>query len=431
MLPIALAVLLIIGGVAWYLSEHHSSSTPRSTPTSTPSAPPNSSVPSPANAFNVVTYGADPSGRADSTLAIRRAVAAALTKGGNQTVYFPAGTYLLNDGSGAITEDGVKVDVPINGANGSVINILGAGENVTKVIDEVGVTNPAYPGLRRGDTAFVFKKMNGFYFSGLTVDAATYTSGDTLDVYGSDSTIENSDFLGANETNPHLDENTFDIRVLSPKPNSCNLNSSAPGYTGDTYATGNTVKNVSVSGEGFGYNDDLDFSCQHNGTLSNIVDTGWGTAIYIDENVTVNGYIFRPGPRKRTYPGYVITDSRDITINDFTTSGNGGVISVDRLLTNHKIYLNYPSSDIVINGERMTTPGFVLQINDASDVAINNSTLTGMALTPLTSISDVTLTNSSAGPVTCSPRAGSVRNALFSDSGTPAAPITGLHGISC
>jgi hypothetical protein len=127
----------------------------------------------------------------------------------------------------------------------------------------------------------------------------------------------------------------------------------------------------------------------------------------------------------------VITDSRDITINDFTTSGNGGVISVDRLLTNHKIYLNYPSSDIVINGERMTTPGFVLQINDASDVAINNSTLTGMALTPLTSISDLTLTNSSAGPVTCSPRAGSVRNALFSDSGTPAAPITGLHGISC
>ena len=361
-------------------------------------------------------------------------MAAALAKGGNQTVYFPAGTYLLNDGSGAIEDTGVKVDVPINGSKGSVVNILGAGENVTKVVDAVGVTNPAYRGLERGDSAFVFNHMNGFYFSGLTVDAATYTSGDTLDVYGSDSTIEDSDFMGANETNPHLDTDTFDIRILSPKPKSCNLNSSAPGYTGDTYATGNTVKNVSVSGEGFGYNDDLDFSCQHDGTLSNILDTGWGTAIYIDENVTVNGYTFRPGPRKPNYPGYVITDSRDITINDFTTSGQGGVISVDRLLTDHHIYLNYPCSDIVINGERMTasgTLGYVLQINDASDITIIDSTLTGIALTPLTSISDVTLTKSSVGPVVCDPQSGPVRNELFSDSGSPSGSISELHGLSC
>lgn len=60
-----------------------------------PTTPPQ---PRPANAFYVTNYGADPSGRLDSTAAIQAAITAAQAAGPNNTVYFPAGIYTEDSG---------------------------------------------------------------------------------------------------------------------------------------------------------------------------------------------------------------------------------------------------------------------------------------------------------------------------------------------
>jgi hypothetical protein len=97
----------------------------------------------------------------DATAGIQAAISAAQAAGGNQTVYFPAGTYILNNdtvpaSSTGTTSEGPNVLTIFNingdgsgvGAN-SVINLLGAGNNCangpapncTEVIDALGVSN--------------------------------------------------------------------------------------------------------------------------------------------------------------------------------------------------------------------------------------------------------------------------------------------------
>jgi Pectate lyase superfamily protein len=346
---------------------------PSSGAAKTPTTPP------PANAFLVTTYGADPTGKRDSDPAIKTAIAAAEAKGGNQTVYFPAGTYILND------PDNMYTDLVINGS----VNVLGAGQSVTKVIEEVGNAKTVngrpgpYPHLQRGEDVFTFGyRAHNFYFSGLTVDAQTYNAGDALQNRGNYGIIENSTFLGSingpgtaglpGQTETKLD--TFDIRIA----NFCNQSPTNPNYVGraDHHSTGNVVRNVTlISAGGVGGNDDLDFTCEEHGSISNVTDTGWGTALYLDTDVTVNNYKFSPGSdtaNRNYFAGWFVTDGHSITISDFTTTGNGG-----------KIYSpNYPSSEITINNEMMKTPGYVLDISDATAVTINGGYIQKLQLTP-------------------------------------------------
>jgi hypothetical protein len=204
--------------------------------------------------FNVVTYGADGSGVRDSTLGIRSAIAAAEATPGISTVYFPAGTYLLND------NDGAKVDFKIIGPN--TVDVLGAGRLRTKIIEEVGTV--AYPGISNPKAVFVFEQTTGNVFSGLTVDAQTYNAGDPVQDYGNDTTIEHATLLGAHNAN------AFALRVTAV----CNQQPGSPQY--GVHHSGNVVHDIILSGEGTGGNADLDFSCQWNGRVSNITDTGWG-----------------------------------------------------------------------------------------------------------------------------------------------------------
>jgi Pectate lyase superfamily protein len=336
-------------------------------------------TPPPKNAFLVTAYGADPTGKRDSDHAIKMAIASAEAKGGNQTVYFPAGTYILND------PDHTYTDLLINGS----INILGAGQAVTKVIEEVGNAKTVngrrgpYPDLQRGEDVFTFGNgAHNFYFSGLTVDARTYNAGDALQNHGDRGTIENSTFLGSingpgtaglpDQIETKLD--TFDLRVTS----FCNQSPSNPNYVGraNHHGSGNVVRNVTlISAGGVGGNDDLDFTCQEDGAISNITDTGWGTALYLDTDVTVDNYKFFPGSdtaNRQYFAGWFVTDGHGITITNFTTTGNGG-----------KIYSpNYPSSNITINNEVMKTSGYALDIGDVTAVTINGGYIQNLELAP-------------------------------------------------
>jgi parallel beta-helix repeat protein len=74
--------------------------------------------------FNVLDYGADPTGSADSTSAIQAAINAA--QNGVSTVYFPAGTYK--------TSSSLNVTRPLS--------IVGAGSNCTNIKPTSAITGP-------------------------------------------------------------------------------------------------------------------------------------------------------------------------------------------------------------------------------------------------------------------------------------------------
>ena len=338
----------------------------------------------------VTSYGADPSGARDSTLAIRQAIGAAEAKGGWQTVYFPPGTYLLDD------HDGAAADFDLQGAT---VNILGAGHTYVKLVEKVGTD--AYPALKRGKNVFVFSKMNDFYIDGLTIDSQTYNVGDTIDDYGNSSTIQDIAALGARHgSGAAVDSaNVFDLRVLAV----CNANPSNALY--DVYHSGNVVNDVILSGRGGGGNDDLDISCQHDDTISNIVDTGWGMALYIDQGVTVHNYSFTPAGTNPDFRGWFITASSDITIDGFTTTGEGGRISSPA----------HPSSAITIEDEHMETPGYSMVIGDSNGVVIRNSSLQQLVVAPTEKVQGLTVLNTSVASVSCK------AHALISD----------LSGVSC
>jgi Pectate lyase superfamily protein len=381
-------VVALISVGAWYAlkgSNHATATSPASSSTfGAPKTRPAHAVstrptPPPAGAFLVTSYGADPTGRRDSDQAIKMAIAAAEAKGGNQTVYFPAGTYILND------PDHLYTDLVINGS----VNILGAGQSLTKVIEEVGNAKMVngkpgpYPTLQRGEDVFTFGySAHNFYFSGLTVDAQTYNAGDALQNRGSYGIIENSTFLGSINgpgsaglpDQPLTKLDTFDIRIA----NYCNQSPTNPNYVGlaNHHSTGNIVRDVTlISAGGVGGNDDLDFTCQEDGSISNITDTGWGTALYLDTNVTVDNYNFFPGSdtaNRHYFAGWFVTDGHNITISNFTSTGNGGEIYSP----------NYPSSDITINNDVMKTPGYELDIGDATGVTINGGYIQKLLLAP-------------------------------------------------
>ncbi|HLB75972.1 MAG TPA: glycosyl hydrolase family 28-related protein, partial [Candidatus Dormibacteraeota bacterium] len=126
----------------------------------------NAFIAPPAHAFIVTTYGADATGQHDATAAIQKTIQAAEAAGSHNTVYFPAGTYLLN------RKDGQSVDFAISGDHAP--NLLGAGRDFTKIVEKVGTV--AYPGLANPKTVFTLTKLSGTRFRGLTVDTQTYNA---------------------------------------------------------------------------------------------------------------------------------------------------------------------------------------------------------------------------------------------------------------
>jgi hypothetical protein len=253
--------------------------------------------------------------------------------------------------------------------------------------------------------------MNNFYFSGLTVESQTYNAGDTLIDFGNDTTVENDNFEGTTIANQTTNPNVFDMRVINvcgPVPTT--NEGALAGYDTSHFSYGNTVNNVTVSGDGSGGADDLDFSCERDGTVSNITDDGWGTALYEDYNTTVTGYHFTPGFRNPDYPGFYITDSSGITINNFTSSGEGGIIAGGTIQGSDQTTFN-----TTIKNEKMTGSGFKLTVNDSDNTTINDSLLGNIGLYAPVGINGLRLSSTTSGAVTCS----------------NAENITDLTGLAC
>ena len=233
----------------------------------------------------------------------------------------------------------------------------------------------------------MFSQTDGFYLEGLTIDSQTYNAGDTIDDHGSDSTVQDVIALGARHGSgtPVDPANVFDVRVSAD----CNPSPSSPLY--GVYHSGNVVNDVVVDGQGIGGNNDLDISCQRNDLISNVVDTGHGLGLYIDQDVTVDNDSFTPGGPNPGFRGWDITASSNITIDGFTTTGEGGRINSP----------SYPSSDITIENELMETPGQSIVIGDSRGVSIDDSTLQHMVIDPTDTLQGLTVESTPVATVSC------------------------------
>jgi hypothetical protein len=150
-------------------------------------------VPGTPDWVNVTTYGADPTGAADSTTAFENAISAVATAGGG-VIYLPAGTYTI---SSTLTCTTVPAYFVGDGAWATTISFAGTGD-CFRVYD--------------GSTYGSRKKFGGG-FVGITIDgtkagagSAGLHVGDLLQ-YELDLTVQN--FSGAGSIGVHLDNNYY------------------------------------------------------------------------------------------------------------------------------------------------------------------------------------------------------------------------------
>lgn len=109
----------------------------------------------------------------------------------------------------------------------------------------------------------------------------------------------------------------FGIRFVGPQP--C--------YT--DLRTGDVITGVNATTTGKGGFASVDVDCQNGATLSNITIHGGILSLYQDQNVTLNGETFTPGPGAVTcaVPWFVTGPSQNISIDNVTSAGGAGKIT--------------------------------------------------------------------------------------------------------
>lgn len=357
----------------------------RTTPQSTPSYPTSSAI------FNVESYGADPTGKRDSTVAIQEAIAAAETKPGSE-VYFPPGRFILDQPSHKLFT--FVIDKPIA--------IVGAGINQTTIINEVGKKTP---GVKLSRDMFAIEVApgqqtgggSGSVITNMTLDSATYDAGTDIMDFANHTTLSNLKVLAAKSTNTY-NYNSFGIRVIAI----CN-----PSTASYIYRVDNVIHNVTIIGQGYAGTTELDLSCQVGTTASNINITGNGIDVFYSHNDAVSHAHLVGGADGSThFYTWVITGSFDIDLAHITTNGIGGVIAPDVKLVSHNIN---------ISNETMLNKSAYLYIGDSRNVTISRSALGGIAVLPRDSVSGLHVKYTTYSSVRCK----------------PSVVISGLSGLAC
>ncbi len=350
-----------------------------------------SSSPKPSEVFNVVNYGADPTGHKDSTTAIRETIQAAEAKPGSE-VYFPPGRFILDQPSPKL------FDFVIN----KPIEVVGAGIDKTTIVNEVGQKTP---GVKLSTDMFAIEVAPGQQTGGgsgstitnMTLDSASYDAGTDIMDFANHTTLSNLKVLAARSSNTY-NYNSFGVRVLAI----CN-----PNTISYIYRVDNVIDNVTIIGQGSQGTTELDLSCQVGTTASNINIQGNGVDIFYCHNDSINNANLTGGTNGSThFYTWVVTGSNNISLSNITTNGIGGVIAPDIVLVSHNIY---------ITNETMQDKGSFLYIGDSRDVSIANSSLGGIAILPRDAVSGVSVKNTTYVSVRCK----------------PSASISALSGMAC
>jgi hypothetical protein len=298
--------------------------------------------------FNVLRYGANPNGVADNSAAFQAAIAAAQHTAGGGTVYVPPGTYaftqLLNG------NPSVNIPAPASNPTPPPVTLEGAGSTASVLVEHVG----AQPLLA--------VEAGGSTVEGLTLNARTYGGGVDVTLQGANAnneTITQDNIIGAHKIGKIGSGSKAPFALFFAGPPTATEN--APVYN-----TNNTVSNTTIE-DGVN-NDGFSFSFQQNGTISNITHFGSRLALFVDDTVTVTGYNYTPNPEcQMSVNGFYISgNSKNITIDNFTTAGNGGVIDGP--------VATQPVSNVTIDHEQFTSPsGFHMDVGDVTGLTIENS----------------------------------------------------------
>ena len=334
----------------------------------------------PTPVVNVTQYGADPTGHSDDTSAITQAIAQAQANGGG-TVYFPPGVYLVG---GGLTTAGTSSLVI---AGSTPITLAGAGMLQSTLVETDAAEDLL--GLR----------VDGMVVEDLGFNTAEYGAGHCIGAIANNVTLERVDLVDGSRT--------FSVYFAGP---------SGASASNLIYNTGNQVLDSMITDS---VNDDsLSFSYQQNGTIRNITHTGSRLALFRDQNVTVTDYQYTPGAQSPSVQnGFWITGpSSDITIRNFVSSGQGGIIGASGSST-----IN--SSNITIIGEQLLNPGYTLYIGDANGVTLENSSLIGdgsgigkLEFDPSFAVSNVVVNNVALQRVAFNlPPSASVANVSFNN----------------
>jgi hypothetical protein len=326
---------------------------------------------------NVMSFGANPDGSADNTVAFANAIAAAENAGGG-TVLVPAGTYAFTQVLNNVLPSSIKIPGP------APVTIMGPPPSSTPC------TSPTCDGATLVEAVAGQRLMEvgnqkqpsvatGSMVENLTLNTRSYGGGPDLTVYSTDTTVDDDAVLGAFKTVTigAAQETPYALSFPGP-PNA--------DHTTGLYTSGNIVENTYIE-DGVN-NDGISFSYQDNSTISNITYFGSRLALYKDSNVTVDNFSYTPNPECTSIAenGFFITaPSSDITITGFTSSAAGGVIGGPAQTGT--------STGITISDETMTGgPGPVslpyhLAVGNVSDLTVSDSNLSGLKFDPTTSVS--------------------------------------------
>lgn len=248
--------------------------------------------------YNVVAMGADPSGQRDVTQVVRNVLTLAEKQPGS-VLYFPPGTYLLND------NDGLGKDFQIT----TQVAIEGAGPNQTKIIEAIGAKSHLKP-----KTIFQIQA-DDTTISGLTLDAETYDAATPIMDFANDTTLYNLNIMGPHSS-PTYNSGQFGMRVIAI----CNHSD-----LDVVHRVGNTIHDINIVGNGSAGDTDIDLSCQKDANAYNINDTGNGMDLYVVQGVNVNNFKHHDSASGQ-FSIVVTAPSSNIAINNFQTWGQGGKI---------------------------------------------------------------------------------------------------------
>jgi hypothetical protein len=220
-------------------------------------------------------------GHTDATAALQAAVDA----GG--TVNVPAGTCILTN------------HIAVHGA----VTISGAGSAATFLV-------------QHSSTNIFQINADNVTVENLNLDTATFNPGPAIPKLPKPAVL----FSRANNT--HLFNVTaeagsgFGMRFTGPSPCA-------------SYQRGGTVlNNVNVTTTGTGGFAAVDIDCQNHATATGITIHGGILALFNDENTTVNGETFTPGPLAKTCapPWYITGPAASITVQNVMSHGGPGVV---------------------------------------------------------------------------------------------------------
>ncbi len=317
--------------------------------------------------FDVTAYGAHGDDTGDNASNFQSAIAAAQAGGAGSIVWVPAGTYTFATATPASIQIGGSVPIVFAGAGRDSTTLV---ETSTGRNDLLSV---------RSDHATV---------QDLTLDTQTFDAGHGLGVGGNYTLVQRIRVLSGT--------NTFGIYYPGPP-------SAHPGN--GLHSEGNVVNDVILNDWFTG--DGWSFSFQDNASISNVQHTGSRITLYADTNTTVTNYNYTPGTHGATAGFVMSTPCDNLTITNFTTSGEGGQIKTapDNARVNQ---------DITIDNEQMTGgPTFRLLIGDVQNLLVENSSLDGITISPKI-IAQGTVQNSTYTSVLHRPQSGATDAIQFS-----------------